>query len=174
MKDKSDTLKQVYFRKAEATDLDLLQSWDQQAHVIASDPDSDWNWAYELKRTPAWREQLIAMFEETPIGMVQIIDPFLEETHYWGEVEMNLRAIDIWIGPPEYLNRGLGTQMIKMAIERCFAKQAVKAIIIDPLVSNTAAHRFYERLGFRQMERRFFANDECFVYRLDRADYFLS
>jgi hypothetical protein len=28
------------------------------------------------------------------------------------------------------------------------------------------AHRFYERLGLRFVERRRFGNDDCFVYRL--------
>ncbi len=40
-----------------------------------------------------------------------------------------------------------------------------------PLAANVRAHRFYERLGFRFVERRRFGQDECLVYRLDRADY---
>ena len=56
-----------------------------------------------------------------------------------------------------------------MAIERCFADPAVAAILIDPLAANTRAHRFYERLGFRRVDRRVFAGvDDCLVYRLDR------
>ena len=44
------------------------------------------------------------------------------------------------------------------------------AILIDPLASNTAAHRFYERLGFRYVERRQFGEDDCIVYRLERGE----
>ena len=40
-----------------------------------------------------------------------------------------------------------------------------------PHDANTRAHRFYERLGFRFVERRRFGRDDCFVYRLDRAGY---
>jgi aminoglycoside 6'-N-acetyltransferase len=47
----------------------------------------------------------------------------------------------------------------------------VTAVIIDPLAANTRAHRFYERLGFRFVERRGFGDDDCFIYRLERADY---
>ena len=43
-------------------------------------------------------------------------------------------------------------------------------ILIDPLASNVRAHAFYERLGFRFVERRCFGDDECLVYRLDRVD----
>jgi aminoglycoside 6'-N-acetyltransferase len=43
------------------------------------------------------------------------------------------------------LNRGYGTTMMRMAIERCFADPSVTAIINDPLASNSRAQRSYER-----------------------------
>ena len=43
---------------------------------------------------------------------MQIIDPLAEPTHYWGEVEPNLRALDIWIGEKDALGRGYGTAMM--------------------------------------------------------------
>ncbi len=44
--------------------------------------------------------------------------------------------------------------------------------LIDPLVTNIAAHRFYESLGFKFTERRQFDEEsDCFIYRLDRADW---
>ena len=91
-----------------------------------------------------------------PIGFVQIIDPAEEESHYWGDVPANLRAIDIWIGEEAYLGKGHGTEIMRLAIDRCFAPPEVTAIIIDPLVSNTRSHRFYQRLGFAPIERRSF------------------
>ena len=116
-----------------------------------------------------WREQLIAEADGVPIGFVQIIDPAEEESHYWGDAPANLRAIDIWIGEEAYLGRGHGTEIMRMAIDRCFAPPEVTAIIIDPLVSNTRSHRFYQRLGFAPIERRSFGADDCLVHRLDRA-----
>lgn len=158
-------------RAATLDDLPLLRSWDEQPHVIESDPDSDWEWEVELGRSPDWREQLIAEVDGVPIGFVQIIDPAREDSHYWGEVPPNLRAIDIWIGEPAYLGKGHGTKMMQLALARCFADPEVPAVLIDPLASNTRAHRFYERLGFRFVEHRRFGVDECLVYRLDRADW---
>ena len=60
---------------------------------------------------------------------------------------------------------------MREAIRRCFAPPAVTAILIDPLASNTDAIRFYERLGFRFVERRMFGADDCHVMRLDRAEW---
>ena len=158
-------------RPATPKDLELLQHWDEQPHVIESDPHDDWGWERELSRNPDWREQLIAEVDGRPIGFIQIIDPAREESHYWGACAEDLRAIDIWIGEPSDLGRGFGTRMMHLAIERCFAESSVQAIIIDPLASNAGARRFYERLGFRFVEDRRFGEDDCAVYRLDRANW---
>ena len=159
----------MHLRLAIPSDLRLLQSWDEKPHIIASSGlDDDYHWETELPRQVEWREFLIAEIEGRPIGFMQIIDPALEESHYWGEIEPNLRAIDIWIGEEDDLGRGYGTQMMRLALDRCFADNNVKAVLVDPLTSNTRAHRFYERLGFKRIERRTFGNDDCFVYRLER------
>ena len=152
------------------SDAPLLRRWDEAPHVVASDPNDDWGWESELVRSPDWREQLIAEVDGRPIGFVQIIDPAREESRYWGDIGANLRAIDLWIGDAADLGRGYGTRIMQLALERCFADPAVRAVLIDPLASNTAAHRFYERLGFRFVERRRFGADDCFVYRLDRPE----
>lgn len=158
-------------RPAGPADLALLQRWDEAPHVVASDPNDDWGWETELARSPDWREQLIAELDGRPIGFVQIIDPAREESHYWGACEANLRAVDIWLGEEADLGRGYGTIIMRLALQRCFADPAVTAVIIDPLASNTRARRFYERLGFRFVERRRFGADDCAVYRLERRDW---
>jgi aminoglycoside 6'-N-acetyltransferase len=152
----------------------VLRHWAQQPHVVAAISDDDWAWEVELHRAPEWREQWIAEVEGRPIGFLQIVDPAREDSHYWGEVPGNLRAIDIWIGEEGDLGKGYGTRMMHLALARCFAVPDVVAILIDPLVSTTRAHRFYERLGFRFVERRRFGDDDCVVYRLERADYTVS
>lgn len=160
--------KRMNLRPATSADLNLLRHWDDQPHVIASDPNDDWHWEIELDRRPDWREQLIAEIEDRPIGLIQIIDPAREESHYWGDVAANLRAIDIWIGEATDLGKGYGTKMMQLALARCFADPNVMAVLVDPLVSNTRAHRFYERLGFQCIDRRQLGVDDCFVYRLNR------
>ncbi|HEX4924099.1 MAG TPA: GNAT family N-acetyltransferase, partial [Bdellovibrionales bacterium] len=161
----------IILRAATLEDLQTLRDWDNQEHVIASDPHDEWNWETELGRTPAWREQLIAEADARPIGFIQIIDPAEEESHYWGRVPANLRAIDIWIGPKDALGKGYGTEMMKQAIARCFAKPEVTGILIDPLANNERALRFYERLGFELVERRRFGADDCMVYKLTREKW---
>jgi aminoglycoside 6'-N-acetyltransferase len=163
----------IQLRKANIADLPVLLHWDEQPHVIESDLDDNWDWENELLYEPAWREQLMAELDGRPLGFVQIIDPALEETHYWGEVPQGLRAIDIWIGEAADLGKGYGTIMMQQAIERCFADPSVNAILIDPLATNVRAQRFYERMGFRFVEQKRLGDDEsdCFVFELSREDW---
>lgn len=159
----------VVLRAAVAADLELLRRWDEQPHVVASDPNDDWGWEAELARDPDWREQLIAEVDGRPVGFVQIIDPAREDSRYWGEdCPPGLRAIDIWIGEPDALGRGYGAEMMRQAIGRCFAAPDVTAIVIDPLADNAGAIRFYERMGFTAVGPRRFGEDDCLVMRLDR------
>lgn len=156
-------------RPASPADLDLLRRWDGLPHLRVARGNDDWEWETELHRSPSWREQRIAEIDGRPVGFIQIIDPALEESRYWGDVRPGLRAIDLWIGDETDLGKGIGTQMMRLALARCFAHPEVSAVLVDPLASNVRAHRFYERFGFRFVERRRFGQDDCFVYRLERS-----
>jgi len=162
---------QLKIRAATIDDLDILNRWDNEEHVIVSDPNDDWLWETELQKTPPWRDQLIASVNEKPIGFIQIIDPKEEESHYWGDVEENFRAIDIWIGEIDFLNKGFGTLMMKHALQICFSNPSIKAVLIDPLSNNIRAHTFYQRLGFNPVGIRMFGDDECLVHILNRKDW---
>ena len=150
----------------------MLERWDDAPHVVVNaGEDGGFDWAAELPRDPDWRAFLVAELDGRPIGFIQIIDPEREETHYWGEIGPGFRAIDIWVGEADAIGQGHGTAMMRLALERCFAAPEVTAVLIDPLVSNTAGHRFYRRLGFKPTEHRRFGSDDCLVHRLDRQDW---
>lgn len=166
-------------RLATLADVPTLQRWDRDPDVIAATNDfseaetafEGIDWAEEIAAASDVSAHFIAEMDGRPIGAMQIIDPHAEPTHYWGDCAKHLRAIDIWIGSAADRNRGYGTEMMRLAIARCFAAPDVTAIVIDPLASNTDAHRFYKRLGFEFIERRFFGDDDCFVYRLERRKW---
>ena len=108
-------------RPVKSSDIPLLQYWDSQPHVIeASGDDMPWDWGQELATDPDWRDLVIAEVAEKPIGVMQIIDPAEEETHYWGDVAAWLRAIDIWIGEKAFVCRGFGAQVMGLALQMCF------------------------------------------------------
>ena len=159
----------VRLRPATAADVELLSYWDAQPHVVAATGDDDTaDWAEEIALADETFAIWVAEEDGRPVGVVQVIDPARERTHYWGDCEPDLRAIDIWIGEAADLGRGLGAQMMGLALDGCFADPAVAAVLIDPLASNVRAQRFYARLGFTVVGPRRFGTDDCVVMRLER------
>jgi aminoglycoside 6'-N-acetyltransferase len=169
----------ITLRPANLADVPLFERWDRQLHVISATTDdpaaekafNDACWPDEVAAQDEHSRYLIAEFGGRPIGAMQMIDPHLESTHYWGGIRPNLRALDIWIGEPDCLGKGYGETMMRRAFMLCFADPAVTAIVIDPLASNVRAHRFYRRLGFKPVGRREFGDDACLVHDLKREDW---
>ena len=162
----------MILRRATLDDARLLKDWRTRPHVQAGFGDEEPpDWWEELSINEDWHDPVIAEIDGRPVGYMEIIDPAREATHYWGEVEDNLRAIDIFVADEADLGKGYGTAMMRLALARCFAAPDVAAVVIDPLVSNNRAIRFYERLGFRHDGVRDFDGNACAVMRLTRADW---
>jgi aminoglycoside 6'-N-acetyltransferase len=169
----------VTLRKARIEDAAILSLWDRDEAVIAShgeeaQADEIWRdeeWADEIAADPPWRTILIGEEDGRPVGAIVDIDPALEETHYWGDCGPGLRAFDTWIGAAADRSRGIGAQMMSLALFRAFEDPSVQSVIIDPIETNRRAIRFYERCGFRALERRRFGHDDCLVMRIDRNNF---
>lgn len=171
----------LLLRAATRADIPTLKQWDRDPTVIAAasdnptatvafGEDNDWIENIDLFTPDVW-EYWIAELDGRPIGAMQMCDPYWEPTQYWGDIEPNLRALDIWIGEPDARGKGYGETMMVTAIAYCFANPAVTAIVIDPLASNTRAHKFYQRLGFVPTHRQMFDEDDCLVHKLTREDW---
>lgn len=169
----------VTLRKARLEDAAILSLWDRDEAVIAShgaeaQADEIWRdeeWADEIAADPPWQDILIGEEDGRPVGAIVDIDPALEETHYWGDCGPGLRAFDTWIGAAADRGRGVGAEMMRLALARAFEDPAVKAVVIDPIIANRRAIRFYESVGFRTMEHRRFGEDDCLVMRINREDF---
>lgn len=170
----------VKLRPATLADVTHFERWDREPHVIAATSDNadayvafeGAVWAEEIENGDPASTYYVAELDRCPIGAMQVIDPALERTHYWGEdCPQGLRAMDIWIGEADCLGKGHGTEMMTIAIDEAFSDADVEAVIIDPLASNKDAHRFYQRLGFQPVERRYFDGDDCLIHKLSRADW---
>ncbi len=170
----------ITIRHAKISDAATLDSWDTEPHVISATTDDphateayeDLDWAEEIAASSDLSRYWIAELDGRPIGVMQIIDPHSEPTHYWGDVEPNQRALDIWIGSAADLGKGYGDVMMRQGLAVCFADPAVTAVLIDPLASNVRAHKFYQRFGFQAVGLRTFHDESvCLVYSLSRASW---
>ena len=158
-------------REATIDDLTIIQWWHQQSHIVDAGPGYDYNWEKELVRKPEWRQQLIALADNAPIGFVQIYDPYDEDTGRWDNVSRKLRAIDVWIGEAENLNKGYGTAMMQQAMKLAFKDPDVHALLVDPLITNKKAQRFYAHLGFKFSESKKIYGESCYILKIRRDQY---
>jgi aminoglycoside 6'-N-acetyltransferase len=160
----------IVLRPATPADVPLLEKWDEEPVVAASDPNDDWDWETETLVAEGLLN-LIAELDGRPIGFIQITDPMRDASRYWGEPQPGFKAIDIWIGEPDARGGGHGRDMMSQAIGLCFADPAIDHILIDPIATNHEAIAFYRKLGFVFLENRTFGADVCAVHRLTRDDW---
>ena len=91
----------IVLRHVTRADAPILKSWDKQPHVISAttdDPDAETAfdgivWEDELAQQSDVSRHYIAELGGRAIGAMQIIDPHLEATHYWGDIAPNQRAL---------------------------------------------------------------------------------
>ena len=169
----------ITIRPAQLRDAPAFETWDHDPDVISATSDDlhvsqafgGIDWRAEIEARSDVSCLYIAELDGRPIGGMQVIDPHEEPTQYWGEIEPNLRALDIWLGNASDRGKGYGAAMMRGVIDACFSAPEVRAIVIDPLASNMRAHRFYQRLGFKPVGRCRFGDDDCLVHRLERSDW---
>ena len=160
----------MILRDAAIADVPLLEEWLNRPHVMKAIGAVDTpEWDFREAIALACIQPLIAELDGCPIGYVEILDAANDPDQYWGPVSSDIRALDIWIGDEANTGKGFGRCMMTAAIEKCFSEPEVDKILIDPLVNNPRAIRFYERLGFLFVEERTFDGIECAVMELTRA-----
>jgi len=159
----------IAMRRATNGDIDLLRCWEHADHVapvIGTGP----GWEWETEINVDWQEVWVCEVDDSPIGVVILLDAAGEPCHYWDteteRVSPTTFAIDIWIGVQDAIGRGYGTAMMQHAIARAFDVHGALRIVIDPLITNERAISFYRSLGFVEVGPRRFGNDDCLVLEL--------
>ena len=161
----------IRLRPATLADAAILRRWESAPHLAGLLGDDDWEWETSLAVPHPAQRPFIAEVDGRPVGFLEILDPFLDPEHYWGDLPPGYRAIDIWIGEAEFIGKGYGRAMMRQALDLCFADPEVHTVLVDPLPTNTASHRFYERCGFTFRERRRLGDDDCLVFQIDRSTW---
>ncbi len=94
----------------------------------------------------------IIHYNNIPIGLIQT-----EQTSnlYDFKLDGNAMGIDLFIGEVDYVNKGLGTKILKQFIkEVCFSFKGVKYITIDPNEDNKRAIACYKKVGFKEVQTK--------------------
>ena len=162
----------VPFDQADAR---LLAEWLARPHVARWYPDPEDRIEWALKPPPGGSQALIAC-DRGPIGYLRWQKVSRETLDSLGlfEIPTGSVDIDILIGKPGEVGRGLGPKALALLVDRLRADPTVPLAGLTPSVDNLAAQRAYEKAGFRSL-REYDApgigRGALMVMRLDQASH---
>ncbi|HHT0594763.1 TPA: GNAT family N-acetyltransferase [Legionella anisa] len=146
---------QITFKPLTTPDLDLLCEWFKKPHVLEW-----WNdhlTPEQIKEKYGMRLDddvvcpYIAYMNNTPIAFIQYYWASKVGEGWWPNEDANTVGLDQFIGEEHYINKGIGTLMIKEFIEFLFQNPRIKKIITEADPNNLRAKRCYEKAGFHEM-----------------------
>lgn len=133
------------FRRLSSDDFPLMLAWLQKSHVREwwNDGDDTLDKVAAHYGAKDQTERFILLDGGKSIGYFQ---------YYFADEDAI--GIDQFIGDETYLNRGVGTETIKMFVEMIAEKHNPPFIFLDPSPENKRAVRCYEKVGFRHYETK--------------------
>jgi len=149
----------IAFRLLQRDDLPLMFRWINTPHVARW-----WDAAPSLATVEA--HYLPAILDPGPAqcyvilhagASIGFIQTYLIADHpeYAAAVQVGPGAagVDLFIGEPELVQRGLGPRLLRQFLrEVVFARDEVACCVIGPAASNRCAIRAYEKAGFRHLK----------------------
>jgi aminoglycoside 6'-N-acetyltransferase len=143
-----------------AKDKELLYKWFSAPHVAEWWGDARRN-IEEMIRPPAGGGNAYIAVGSVPVGYVRWQVPSRNELQDAGldDLPANIIDIDIAIGEPPYLSRGVGSRALRLLVQRLFTTEKPLKIIICTSLNNTRAIHAFEKAGFKR--DRVFQDPEC-------------
>ena len=131
----------ISFRPLDANDFTVLLDWLQRPHVKEWWDDGDDTLEkvtehYSRDRDKVFR-YIVYGHDESRVGYIQ----------YYIDSEDTV-GIDLFIGDPDLLGRGLGTEIVSSFVSLIDQEFGPRVMVIDPDPNNKRAIRCYERAGF--------------------------
>ena len=150
----------------EREDYALFVRWRNEPHV------AEW-WTTDDDPTPttpervaekygprtedaSWVTSCIISLGDRPVGYVQFY-PWDAEPEAAAEMSVPVIegsfGLDIFIGEPDVIDRGIGTRVVALLARHLFEDRDATAIALLTPVGNSRAHRAYEKAGFRKVKQ---------------------
>ena len=149
------------FRPMAAGDLPLMRRWLEMPQVAQwwGKPDGELEYIRDMIEGRDTTRPFIFSVDDEPVGYIQywFVGHHQNATwiadHPWlAELPADAVGVDLSIGEPDKLARGIGSVVLRMFVERLI-EQGHRTIIIDPDPANTRAVRAYEKAGFSAIPR---------------------
>lgn len=172
----------ISFRPIAPADVPNLVRWQREAEVAVwwgdddkTDDDLIAKWTGRASGTGTPYEmntrRFIIVVDGTDIGEIQAYDLRDYPTESKEIGIPNAAGLDIFIGEPEWRDKGVGTQAVRQFIEEViFTIPGIQTCVIDPEPTNKRAIRSYEKAGFTYA-RTFHSKAnkvDCYLMRQER------
>jgi aminoglycoside 6'-N-acetyltransferase len=138
------------FRPMTAMDFEIIRRWLATPHVAQwwGDPREQFALISEDLDHPAM-DQFIVSQSDRPFAYLQRYDPTAWPDTGFGEQPDGTRGIDQFIGEEEMVDRGHGSALIRLFVDRLL-RSGVPRTVTDPDPRNARAIRAYEKAGFQK------------------------
>jgi aminoglycoside 6'-N-acetyltransferase len=132
--------------------LPILRTWFHMPHV------TQWwhDYAATLRELEFGKESdsvrpYVAYLNGHAFAYIQSWTPTENDDYPWQRgMPPDVRGMDLFIGPPDQLNKGLGPLLIQ-AFAAKLRREGAKQIVIDPNIGNARAIRAYQKAGFKKI-----------------------
>lgn len=150
----------IRIRTMASDDAAVLLKWMTDMRVLEFYEGRDKRYTPELIQEDFFEEdeenggnviKVILEYDGKPIGYGQIYSITGEAYEEYGYENRNetVYGIDQFIGEPDYWNRGIGTEYLKLVLQFLQEEKQADAVIMDPHQDNTRAIKCYQKAGFR-------------------------
>jgi len=138
------------FRPMTSADLPLVRRWLAEPHVVQwwGDPREQFALISEDLDHPAM-DQFIVSQNDRPFAYLQCYDPTAWSDNGLGKQPEGTRGIDQFIGEEDMVDRGHGSALIRLFVDRLLQSGAPRTVT-DPDPRNARAVRAYEKAGFQK------------------------
>ena len=163
---------ELYFQTVQAEHLPFLLHWQKDKKANASAQrllQRDWE-TYSFKQE-SWNRLLLVMYTRKPIGLIEIIDPQQEESHYWGIMPKDQRAINFYLAETTHRHAEFQAPLLHLALWQCFKEDGVNTVWSEPPTDDYAALQLFEHLGFKPVDERKVEGKIHQIFQIQRADW---
>lgn len=148
--------------------LGLLRGWFSEPHVRAwwGEPDEEVAAVVaDLDGVGSGFAMWVAHLDGVPFAYLQDGDPGAAEEPYYADPPDGARCVDLLIGAPSHVGRGLAPPLLR-AFAAHAAGRGARMLLIDPDAANAPAVAAYRRAGFEETARHREGPKEIIVMHL--------
>jgi aminoglycoside 6'-N-acetyltransferase len=156
-------------------DLPLLRRWFAEPHVASVwSPPGEGIEEIASHLSRAHVAPYLIVEAGRPVGYLQLYHANPDDFWMAHDLPRDTYGLDLFIGPPDALRRGLGARAILLAVRHLAALPGCARLHIDPAPDNGRAIHVYEKAGFRKVGEIETPDGRCVYMILDPKDVILD